>query len=165
MVKYFPLVTVITVIFFACSDNHKQTATKDVSPVLTQHNKDERNKAIVLECIRAFAANDAELILSHNANNVVNIGAGQPIHGSDSTRILLQEEFKIIKDYKPSNQVAVADNNYVFVFQYVDLFYGNNPEKIHSKIVEIFKFNDEGKIIMHSGVNEVLGANDVKTPL
>jgi len=88
----------------------KQRSANDVSE-MTQHKRDQRNKAIALKCIRAYAANDSELILSHNADNVINIYPGQPpIHGFDSCRIVLRQAFNIIKEYKPQHQLALADS-------------------------------------------------------
>ncbi len=120
---------------------------------MTQYKKDQRNKAIALQCIRAYAANDSNFILAHNANNVVNTYKGRPpIQGIDSLRIVFQEAFNTFKEYKPSNEFAVADSNYVFVFLYVDISFRKRPETWNAKFVEIFKFNDEGKIVMHFGV-------------
>ncbi len=163
MIKHFLLVSVMAVIFFACGDNVKQTATNDDSPEMRQFRKDQRNKAIALQCIRAYQANDSSFILAHNADNVVNIYAGQPpIHGIDSCRIVLRQAFNTIKEYKPSHELALADSNYVIVFLYVDISLRNSPETYHAKSVEIFKFNDEGKIILHTAVNEAMELNDIK---
>ncbi len=135
-------------------------------PEAAQYKKDQRNKAIALECIRAYAASDSNLILSHNADNVVNIYEGQPpIHGIDSCRIVLRQAFNTMKEYKPSNQYALADSNYVFVFLYVDISSKNSPEIWHAKMVEIFKFNDEGKIILHFGVGETLEPKSMRWSL
>ena len=163
MIKHSLLSTALSIILFGCGDNIKQTATNADSLEITQYNKDQRNKAIALKCIDAYAANDIAYILSQNANDVVNIYAGQPpIRGIDSCRLALREAFKIIKEYKPSNQLAVADSNYVVVYQYVDISLRKSDETLHNKSVELFKFNDEGKIIVHTGVNEALEPNDVK---
>jgi hypothetical protein len=166
MIKHCLLVSVLSIILFACGNDVKQTAANDASPEMLQYQKDQRNKAIVLKCIRAYAAHDSNYILSQNAKDVVNIYEGRPpIHGIDSCRIVLREAFNLIKDYKPSNQVVLADSNYVFVFQYIDISNRKNNDTWHAKQVEIFKFNDEGKIILHTGVGETLEPNDVRFPL
>lgn len=114
-----------------------------------------------LKCISAYAVSDSNYILAQNANDVVNIYSGTPpIHGIDSCRIVLRNVFNLIKEYKPGNQVALADNNYVFVFQYVDVSNKKNSDVWHAKQVEIFKFDDEGKIMLHTVVNEDLGPRD-----
>jgi hypothetical protein len=162
MIKYLFLASALSTILFACGENKPEVANAD-SFEITQYHKDQRNKAIVLKCIQAYAANDSNYILSQNANNVVNIYAGlPPIHGIDSCRIVLREAFNTFKEYKPSNQLALADNNYVIVNQYVDISFRKSAETLHFKSVEIFKFNDEGKIILHTGVNEALESNDEK---
>jgi ketosteroid isomerase-like protein len=166
MIKYFPILSVLSVALFACSDDVKQRATNEDSPQMVQYKKDQRNKAIALQCIRAYGAKDIEFILSHNAENVVNIYEGQaPIHGIDSCRIILQEAFSTMKEYKPSHQRAVADSNYVFVYLYVHISSVKSTETYDAKMVEIFKFNDEGKIILHNGVGEPIKPTEVKHSL
>ncbi len=166
MTKYFLLLSILSIFLFACGDNmNKQTTAGNNSPEITQYKKDQRNKAIALQCIQAYAAKDSELILSHNANDVVNIYEGQPpIHGIDSCRIVLRQAFNTIKQYKPGYEHALADSNYVFVFLYADASYEKDPTD-HAKMVEIFKFNDEGKIIMHTAVYEALDSNSVRRSL
>jgi hypothetical protein len=165
MKKYFLSLSILSFILFACSSNEKQADANNDSPGMTQYQKNERNKAIALGCIRAFQANDDEFIVSHNADNVVNIVAGRPIQGIDSCRILLQQYHSMMKEYKPYNEVASADSNYVFVFMYVDITYNKSPETTHNKSVQIFRFNDAGKIVMHSSVDEQLEPNNIKQPL
>ncbi len=166
MVKYFFLIGVLSITLFACRDRGKDASAGDTSPETAQYEKNQRNKAIALECIRAYAARDSALILSHNAKNVVNIYAGRPpIHGIDSCKIILRESFNTIKEYRPSNELALAENNYVFVFLYVDILFWNNPATYHSKAIEIYKFNDGGKIVEHTAINEELGPNVTKRPL
>ncbi|MEP7232076.1 MAG: nuclear transport factor 2 family protein [Ginsengibacter sp.] len=166
MIKYFFLLSATSVILFACgADTNKQAATNDDSLEMAQHKKDERNKSIALKCIRAYAAHDSEFILANNANDVVNIYGDQPpIHGIDSCRIVLRQAFNTIKEYKPGYQHALADSNYVFVFLYADASYKKETAD-HAKMVEIFKFNDVGKIIMHTAVYEALDSNSVRRSL
>lgn len=164
MLKYFLLLNLIVIILCACGNNVQKSADNK-SPEMTQYQKDQRNKSIALQCIRAYAAHDSEYILSNNANDVVNIyGSQPPIHGIDSCRIVLREAFTTITEYKPSYEHALADSNYVFVFLYADASYKKGPAD-HAKMVEIFKFNDEGKISMHTAVGEALDSNSVRRPL
>lgn len=167
MIKYFLLLSVMSIFLFACGNNHnKQETASNDSPEMVQYKKDQRNKAIALQCIRAYAAHDSEFIIAHNATDVVNIYNDKPpTHGLDSIRIDLREAFDIIKEYKPSNELALADSNYVFIFLYVDGSLRNNPKTTHDKMVEIFKFNDDGKIIEHFAVDEESDSTRVKRSL
>jgi hypothetical protein len=166
MIKQILLTGAMSIVLIACNNELKQKSVADSTPKMTQYQKDQRNKDITLKCISAYAAKDSDYILAQNADNVVNIYEGRPpIHGIDSARIILREAFKMIKDYKPSNQVVLADSNYVFVFQYIDISNNKNDDTWNAKQVEIFKFNDEGKIILHNGVGETLAPNDVRFPL
>lgn len=163
MRKHFFFTTILTIIFFACNNEVKPKLSDTDLQVLTQHQKDERNKATVMKCFQAYAAQDSEFLLKQSVNDVINIYSGQPpTHGNDSERIVLRNAFNLIKDYKPSNQIAVAENNYVFVFQYIDITNKKGETIWHAKQVEIFKFNDAGKIILHTGAGEDLTPNDVK---
>lgn len=163
MTKYFFLFSVMSIFLFACGDNtNKQVVANNQSPELTQHQKDQRNKAIALACIRAYAAKDSEFILSHNADSVINIYSGQPpIHGIDSCRIVLRDAFNTF-NYKPSNEHALADSNCVFVFLYADAFLTKSHETDHAEMVEMFKFNDDGKIILHTAVGQSFTPKDVR---
>lgn len=165
MIKYSFIAATLAIILFACNNDVKQQPAKTNSTELTQHQKDERNKAIVLKCIAAYAANDSEYILAQNAQNVVNIYSGQPpIHGIDSCRIVLRDAFHSFT-YKPSNQTALADNNYVFVFLYAKATMIKSHKTDDAKMVEIFKFNDDGKIILHTAVGEAVLPKDARISL
>lgn len=165
MVKYCFFIIAIISGFLACINKDKQTIANADSPEMIQHKKDERNKAIALQCIRAYEAHDSEYIISQNANDVVNIYSGQPpIHGIDSCRIALREAFNSFT-YNPSVVRAVADSNCVFVFLNVEGSLKKTSETFHTKSIEIFKFNDDGKIILHTGVNEAVEPNDVQISL
>jgi hypothetical protein len=165
MIKYFLASIAIIVIFLSCTDNGKQDTTQTDTPEMLQHKKDERNKAVALQCIRAYQAHDSDFILAQNADTVVNIYSGkQPIHGIDSCRIVLRDAFNSFS-YVPSKEHALADSNYVFVFLYVDGVLKKTSEAFHAKMVEIFKFNDDGKIVLHYGVYETLEPNDVRISL
>ena len=165
MIKHFLCLGVLSVALFSCNSDTKQTITNDDSHEMTQTQKNERNKTIALGCIHAFQVKDDEFIVSHNADNVVNIVSGRPVYGLDSCRILLQGYHSMIKEYKPGNTIASADSDYVFVFMYVDITYNKSPETTRNKSVQIFRFNDEGKIVMHSSVDEQLEPNSPQQPL
>lgn len=163
MRKHFFFTTLLTIILFACNNEVKPKLSDTDLQVLTQQQKDERNKATVMKMISAYAVKDSNYLLAQSVNDVVNIYSGKPpIHGNDSVRIVLRNAFNSMESYKPGNQIALADNNYVFVFQYIDVSIKNYPSGWHAKQVEIFKFNDEGKLILHTAVNEDLTSNDVR---
>ncbi len=163
MIRYFFPASALAIILFACNNNEKQKSSNANSSEMKQHQKDERNKATVLKSISAYAAKDSEFLLAQSVNDVVNIYSGRPpVHGNDSARIVLRQAFNSMESYKPSNQIALADNNYVFIFQYIDVSIKNYASGWHAKQVEIFKFNDDGKLILHTAVNEDLLPKDVR---
>ena len=164
MIKHSFLTATLAIILFACNNDGKPELVNENSPEMTQDQKDERNKAIVLKCISAYAAKDSNYLLAQSVNDVINIHEGRPVRGNDSARIILRQAFSMPTDYKPANQIAMAENNYVFVFQYVDITDKKGKNIWRAKQVEIFKFNDDGKLIFHNACNEDLGPNDVKVP-
>ncbi len=50
------------------------------------------------------------------------------------------------------------------MFQYIDVTDKKGKNIWHAKQVEIFKFNDGGKLILHTAVGEDLGPNDAQIP-
>jgi hypothetical protein len=67
-----------------------------------------------------------------------------------------------LKDFKLRNELALADNNYVFVYYNGDgPFKTDSTGKIyHTAGVHMFKFNEEGKITEHAHVGEELATEE-----
>ncbi len=64
-----------------------------------------------------------------------------------------------VKEYKSSNELAVADSNFVFVYadwngSFKTDFMGMKTagKPFHLKDVDIFKFDSEGKVMEHRAV-------------
>lgn len=150
-------------IITACKNNEHTSLSPKISAIIKQDSLDERNKRIAIGCIRAFERGDLDFMISHNAKDVVNYPEGRaPILGIDSVIIALRQERNSTNDWKSSNELALADNNYVFVYQYWDASFKTDSLKgktYHFRAVEIFKFNEDGKIIEHSSVQEELSEN------
>jgi hypothetical protein len=147
----------------ACKNNEPTSPSSETSAIVKQHSLDERNKRIALECFRAFERGDLDFMISHNAKDVINYVEGKaPMHGNDSVAIVLHQERNSLKEWKSSNELALADNNYVFIYQNWDgsLKTDSTGKTYHFKAVELFKFNEEGKIIEHAGVQEELTGKD-----
>jgi predicted ester cyclase len=77
----------------------------------------------------------------------------------DSTRKGLQEWVNAIPDYKATDLTAVADGDHVMVYgtwtgTWKNNMMGMNATKKSFKVndVDIFKFNDQGRIVEHRAV-------------
>lgn len=160
MMKNSLLLISLLLIITACKNNEQTSLSFHELAVLKQDSLQKRNKQIALECIRAFERGDVDYIISHHAKDFVNY-TNRPMHGIDSTTIALRQGRNMLKQYKSSNELALADNNYVFVYQNVDvsLKTDSTGKTHHAKAVEIFKFNEEGKIIVHAFLSEELPPN------
>ena len=149
-----------------CSDNKGTTdesANKmdSSSTMSSTETKEERNKQVTLESIKALTSGNVDAILKDAAPDIVDYGDGEmpAVKGIDSARASLNMWVSSVKDYKVDDEMAVADGDYVFVYGVWSGTFKNDFMKMKTagksfkvKDVDIFKFNDEGKIIEHRNV-------------
>jgi len=153
--------TIILLLILACNDRSKSNATNAERDHVAQENKEERNKQVALECIRAWSSGNMNLILSHTATNAVDYGDGStpPARGIDTMKMFMNDWRFAVNEYRASNEIAVADSNYVFVYADWDGSFKANfmgmktaGKSFHFRDVDIFAFNDVGKVIEHRAV-------------
>jgi len=143
----------------ACQSNAQASRSSDMSAIIWQDSLDKRNKEIALGCVHAGARGDIEYIISHCVKDAVDYYEDRPpMRGIDSLRIALRQMQEMFKEFKSSNELALADNNYVFVYYNGDeSLKTDSANKIyHSVGVHLFKFNEEGKVLEHAHVGEEL---------
>jgi predicted ester cyclase len=139
--------------------------------------KEERNKQTALASLHAFDnGGGADAVLKDADPNVVDYGDGSmaPAKGVDSTKAGLSMWLKAVPDYKGSDFIAVADGDYVMVYgtwtgTWKGDLMGMKPTGKTFKVadVDIFKFNDAGKVIEHRSVqsnNEAARQLGMKMP-
>ena len=143
-----------------CTDNKKPAETN-----VTEHikeSKEEQNKKIALQCIKAWSAGNIDEIVSHLAPNTADLGdeSTPPARGIDSVSYFMRTWNSSVNDYKADHEIAVADDDYVFVYAgwsgtFKNDFMGmkTTGKSFKFKDVDIFKFNDESKIIEHRAVH------------
>lgn len=161
-------IAVVAIIFTACNDNtaSNSSGTSNDSTSLSQEAKEERNKEIALAAQRSFETGQGNVdsILKNAASDFVDYGTGEmpPTKGIDSSRAFLQQMVTAIPDYKVTDVMAVADGDYVMVYgtwsgtlknDFMGMKATNKPFKYID--VDIFKFNDEGKIIEHRAIQSI----------
>lgn len=161
-------ITIIyTVILFTGCNNNKATKQpgddQNTSAVKenTQENREERNKQVALQCIRAWSSGNVDEIVSHLAANTVDYGDGStpPARGIDTVKMFINMWRFAVNEYKSSNEISVADSDYVFIYadwsgSFKNDFMGMKTagKSFKFKDVDIFKFNDEAKITEHRAV-------------
>lgn len=160
MKKVFVLAFAAALFFTACNDagtNTADTTKGDSDTAMTQEDKEERNKKIALESVNAVTSGNIDEGLKNVAADGVDYGDGSmsPVKGVDSIRAHLKDYFASFNS-KGSNLEAVADGNKVYVsgewtYTWAKDFMGAkaNNKSVTYRDVDIFEFNDEGKMTSH----------------
>jgi len=139
--------------------------------------KEERNKQAALASVRAFDnGSGVDAILKDADKDIIDYGDGSmaPAKSLDSTKAGLGMWMKAVPDYKGTDFIAVADGDYVMVYgtwtgTWKNDLMGMKPTGKTFKVadVDIFKFNDAGKVIEHRSVqsnNEAARQMGMKMP-
>lgn len=140
--------------------------------------KEERNKQTALASINAINGNDTNIdaIFKDVDKDAIDYGEGSmaPVKGLDSTKAGAKMWMEAMKDYKGTDIMAVADGDYVMVYgtwsgTWKGDLMGMKPtgKSFKVKDVDIFKFNDAGKIIEHRAIqsmNEIARQTGMKMP-
>lgn len=152
--------------FAACNDGANNTVadssnTSGDTTKMTQEDKEERNKRVALESINAINAHNVDGVLKDATPDGIDYGEGSqpPVKGIDSIKVGIKMFLDAFPDYKGDNLQAVADGDYVFVYgdwtgTFKNDIMGTKATGKSFKIrdVDIFKFNDEGKITEHRAI-------------
>jgi len=164
MKKKFLMLAAATCMLAAC--NNDKTATTDdkmgdEKMSSSAEDKEERNKKTALASIEGFKSHDVNTILKDAAPDATDYGDGSrpATKGLDSIRPGLTAWLTAFPDVKGENLTAVADGDWVMIWgdwsgTWKGDFMGQKSTGKSYKIkdVDIFKFNDEGKIIEHHNV-------------
>ena len=163
MKKFFLLASLASALYItACNDASTGSADGDKkdSTTMTQEDKEERNKKTAMESVNAFASNNPDGALQAAAADVVDYGDGStpPMKSIDSIKAGMKMYLASF-EVKGANIEAVADGNQVYVSgdwtsTWKNDFMGAkaNGKSVTYKDVDIFTFNDDGKITTHRSV-------------
>ena len=162
---------VIAMTIISCADNNNASTNSAISSdsassSMSQEAKEERNKEVALACQRTFETGRANVdsIVKDAAPDFIDYNTGEmpPTRGLDRSKAFLQQLLNAFPDYKLTDPVAVADDDYVMVYgtwsgTWKNDFMGMKATNKSFKYtdVDIFKFNDEGKIIEHRAVQSM----------
>jgi predicted ester cyclase len=159
------------VLLVACNTGTKtETAGSDTTATTTAtmsgESKEERNKEVAMESVKAVINKNADEALKNADPNSVDYydGSGPPTKGLDSIKAGMKTWLASMQDYKGENLQAVADGNTVMVYgdwsgTFKSDFMGMKTagKKFKGKDVDIFTFNDDGKITEHRSVQSMAG--------
>ncbi len=128
--------------------------------------KQDRNKKIVMASMESFMKGDLDGTFKDAAADFVDYADGSipPISNIDSLKGFMKMLMASVEGYKGENLMFYTDGDYVLVHGDWGGTFKNDMMGIKAtgkpvtfKDVDIFKFNDEGKIVEHSSVQN-LGA-------
>jgi predicted ester cyclase len=121
----------------------------------------EKNKATALASVQAFSKGNLDEVFTNTSPDVVDYGDGgmKPMKGVDTIKSMVKEFMAAFPDYKGENFLVIGDGNHVAVFgdysgTFKNAFMGMKPtgKAFKVKDVDLFTFNDAGKITEHRSV-------------
>ena len=163
MKKFFLLASLTAALYMtACNDGATTTATGDTkdSTIVTQEDKEERNKRAAQASLDAFLAGNVDGALKDATPDAIDYfdGSMPPVKGADSIKASLKSWVAAF-EAKGSGIELVADGNTVIVYgdwtyTWKNDFMGQKAtgKSTTYKDVDIFTFNDEGKVIAHRSI-------------
>ncbi|MEJ7588196.1 MAG: ester cyclase [Ferruginibacter sp.] len=160
--KQLIIVTAAVIFIISGCNNSNKIDDDNSKKKVEQENREEKNKQVALQCIRAWSNGDIDEIVKHLAQNTADYGdeSTPPATGIDSVKFFAETWNSSVKDYKADHELAVADSDYVFVYAgwsgtFKSDFMGmkTTGKSFKFKDVDIFKFDDKGKITEHRAVH------------
>lgn len=162
----------LVLLLAACTNGNKPTENGTDSPGKTaavgnnEEAKEERNKQTAMQSIQAVISGNPDEALKNVTENAVDYydGSMAPIEGLAKIKESMKMWIDNMEGYKGENLEAVADGNKVYVYgdwsgTFKNDFMGMKVagKKFKAKDVDIFTFNDEGKITEHRSVQSMAG--------
>ncbi|MBL7729623.1 MAG: ester cyclase [Chitinophagaceae bacterium] len=158
IVSVFALAILIT----ACN-NEKKTGNTDKkdNAMMMDNSKPERNKKVVMSSMEAIQKGDIDGMVKDAAPGFVDYTDGSipPVTNLDSLKGFIKMFTTAIEGYKPSNLMLVAEGDYVFAYATWSGTFKSDVMGIKATgkmvsfpDVDIFKFNEDGKITEHRSV-------------
>jgi len=176
------LVAAMAAVISSCNDKTdaataSTTSDSTASTEMTQEAKEERNKQTALASVNAFdGETNIDEAFKDADKDFIDYGSGEmpAVKGIDSVKAWVQKWMSAMPDYKGSDLMAVADGDYVMVHGTWSGTWKNNMmgmnatnKSFKTPDVDVFKFNDAGKMIEHRSVqsmNEISRQIGMKMP-
>jgi hypothetical protein len=144
------------------ADSERDTTDVTRNNAASQEMKEERNKATAMRSINGFVNRKADSVLfAIDSVSFTEYGDGSmpPMRYNDSVKIGLQSWMDAFPDMKGSDFITVADDDYVIVYGTWTGTWKNDymgmkatGKTFNVRDADIFKFNEDGKMIEHRGV-------------
>lgn len=166
MRKFF-LITAGAVLIIACNNksetaaSEKNDSTGSMSSNMSSKTKEERNKQTILNAINAINAGNVDEMTKYFANDIVDHGDGNgpAAKSADSMKAMMHMFLNTFPDMKIDPIVTTTDGDHVIVYSNWTGTFKNDMmgikatgKSFKTRDADIFKFNDEGKIVEHWSV-------------
>jgi predicted ester cyclase len=149
----------------ACNDDKKTVeGDKKETSMSSTESKQERNKKTAMASMESFNKGDLDGTFKDAAVNFVDYADGSipPITNIDTLKGFIKMLTVAVEGYKGENLEYYADGDYVLVhgdwggvFKKDMMGIKASGKPVKFKDVDIFKFNEEGKITEHSAVQNM----------
>ena len=141
--------------------SERDTSEVSKKDATSQESKEERNKTTAMRVIDGYNNRNTNEIFASIDSGYTEYGEGSmpPAHFTDSMKINMQVFMDAFPDLKGTDFITVADGDYVIVYgtwsgtwkkDFMGMKATGKPFKVRD--ADIYKFNEEGKIIEHRGV-------------
>jgi predicted ester cyclase len=152
-------------ILAACNSGADQTSpSSNETAAAPAESKQERNKKVVMASMESFMKGDLDGTFKDAAAAFIDYGDGStpPMTNVDSIKGFIKMLLASVENYKGENLKYYADGDYVLVHgdwggvfkkDFMGIKATGKPVKF--KDVDIFKFNEEGKITEHYAVQNL----------
>ena len=162
MKKFFLLMAMSAIFLTSCNNEKKEDKKDDNKMTSGAESKAEKNKATALASVMGVNAHDANAMLKEATADAMDYGDGSmpPTKGIDSIKAGINAWFGAFPDVKGENFMALTDDGtHVAVFAdwtgtFKNDFMGMKAtgKSYKLKDVDIFTFNEAGKITEHRSV-------------
>ena len=158
------LITALAVAISSCNNAAKKDEAKGEATVSAVESKQERNKKVIMASMESFMKGDIDGAFKDAAPGFVDYADGTmpPLKNVDSLKSFIKMFEASVTDYKGENLKYYTDGDYVLVHAdwggvFKNDFMGikASGKPIKFKDVDIFKLNDEGKIVEHYAVQNL----------
>lgn len=150
----------------SCNDGGTVAGVTTIdSTSIKKEAKEQRNKNAAMACIEAVQKLEAEQSYKDFAQDYIEYGDGTmpSMKGLDSNKAMTKAFLGSMEHLKGSNIHAVADGDQVMVFgeyegKFKSDFMGMKTagKSFKFKDIDIYKFNDDGKVVEHRSVQNSL---------
>jgi predicted ester cyclase len=157
------LIVIISVTGISCNNNKAETATNNQA-TSSAENKEDRNKKVIMASMDNFAKGDIDGAFKDAAPGFTDYSDGSmpAITNLDTVKNFFRMFTKAVEGYKGENFKYYADGDYVLVqadwsgtFKHDLMGLKATGKPIKFRDIDIFKLNDNGKIVEHSSIQNV----------